>query len=194
MLKSVVAILTGLVLITGCGDMQTLSEAEQIERTIRQEVSRDVTGLNALIAAADATGYDGFAWSRGERIQVRQRQQGELTLLANAEAPEIIATAVAHKIPSFSVVRYQQGWLVVFRTYVSSHCQVVYGYAYRGSLADTPQCSTELFAEQANGQCQSPINDQWQVFKEWFFAQSLVDQGNPVCVKKVEQGWQALSE
>ena len=115
-LKSTVALLTVVLTITGCGEMQTLSEAEQIARTIRQEVSRDEKGLNALIAAADATGYDGFAWRRGERTQVRQRQQGELTLLADAEAPDIIATAVAHKIPSFSVVRYQQGWLVVFRT------------------------------------------------------------------------------
>ena len=179
-----------LVLLTACDKMQTLSEAEQIERTIRQEVSRDVKGLSALTTVAAATEYDGFAWRRGEKIQIRQRQNGELVLLEQAEAPDVIATAVEHRIPSFSLVRYQQGWLVVFRTYVSSHCQVVYAYAYRGSLPDTPQCTEDLFASQANGKCQSPINDQWQVFKEWFFAESLVAEGNPVCTAKAEQGWQ----
>lgn len=174
--------------------MQTLSEADQIERTIRQEVQRDVKGLTALITVADGTEYDGFAWRRGETIQVRQRQNGELTLLEQTEAPEIIATAVKHNIPSFSVVRHQQGWLVVFRTYVSSHCQVVYAYAYRGQLADTPQCNNDLYAEQANGQCQSPINDDWQVFKEWFFAETLVAAANPVCNEKVEQGWQTIAK
>lgn len=182
---------TGL-LLTACDNMQTLTEAQQIERTIRQEVSRDLKGLNALTAAADTTEYDGFAWRRGEKIQIRQRLNGELTLLEQAAAPEIIATAVGHRIPSFSLVRYQQGWLVVFRTYVSNHCQVVYAYAYRGELADTPQCTEELFASQANGQCQSPINDEWQVFKEWFFAESLVAEGNPVCEAKLQQGWQTL--
>ena len=177
-------------LLTACDKMKTLSEAEQIERTIRQEVSRDLTGLNALTTAATATEYDGFAWRRGEKIQIRQRQNGELVLLEQAEAPDVIATAVEHRIPSFSLVRYQQGWLVVFRTYVSSHCQVVYAYAYRGSLPDTPQCTEDLFASQANGKCQSPINDQWQVFKEWFFAESLVAEGNPVCAARAEQGWQ----
>ncbi|WP_290616840.1 MULTISPECIES: hypothetical protein [unclassified Arsukibacterium] len=170
--------------------MQTLTEAQQIERTIRQQVSRDLDGLNALTAAADTTEYDGFAWRRGEKIQIRQRVDGELALLEQAEAPEIIATAVEHQIPSFSLVRYQQGWLVVFRTYVSNHCQVVYAYAYRGKLPDTPQCTEEVFASQANGRCLSPINDEWQVFKEWFFAESLVAEGNPVCKAKLEQGWQ----
>lgn len=181
-------------LLIGCDSMQTLSEAEQTERTIRQEVKRDVKGLNALTTVAQATEFDGFAWRRGERIQIRQRQNGELVLLEQAEAPEIIAAAVKHKIPSFSLVRYQQGWLVVFRTYVSSHCQVVYAYAYRGKLADTPQCSNALYAGQANGQCQSPINDEWQVFKEWFFAESLVAEGNPLCVSKVAQGWQPIKQ
>jgi len=179
-----------ILLLSACDKMQTLSEAEQVERTIRQEVSRDVKGLNALTTVAAATEYDGFAWRRGERIQIRQRLDGELILLEQAEAPEIIAAAVKHRIPSFSLVRYQQGWLVVFRTYVSSHCQVVYGYAYRGELDNTPQCTEQLFASQANGQCQSPINDEWQVFKEWFFAESLVAEGNPVCADKVAQGWQ----
>ncbi|MDP4945063.1 MAG: hypothetical protein NWQ42_03960 [Alishewanella sp.] len=177
-------------LLVACDKMQTLSEAAQVERTIRQEVKRDVTGLTALTQAADETEYDGFAWRRGETIQIRQRQNGELTLLKDVQAPEIIATAVKHNIPSFSVVRYQQGWLVVFRTYVSSHCQVVYAYAYHGKLDNTPQCSDAVFAEQANGKCQSPINDEWQVFKEWFFAESLVAEGNPVCAAKVAQGWQ----
>jgi hypothetical protein len=188
------AMSTVVLLITGCGDMQPLTEAEQIERTIRQEVSRDIKGLTALTTAAEATTYDGFAWRRGERIQIRQRSEQGLTLLAQAEAPAIIAIAVAHNIPSFSVVRYQQGWLVVFHTYVSSQCQVVYAYAYRGNLADTQQCSNELFAGQANGKCQSPINAQWQVFKEWFFAESLLNEGNPVCVSKAAQGWQPLTE
>lgn len=182
---------TGL-LLTACDNMQTLTEAQQIERTIRQEVSRDLQGLNALTEAADTTEYDGFAWRRGEKIQIRQRMDGELTLLEQAEAPEIIAKAVEHRIPSFSLVRYQKGWLVVFRTYVSNHCQVVYAYAYRGQLPGTPQCTEEVFASKANGQCQSPINDEWQVFKEWFFAESLVAEGNPVCKAKLEQGWQTL--
>ncbi|KKO46102.1 hypothetical protein WG68_07020 [Arsukibacterium ikkense] len=180
-------------LVTACDNMQTLTEAEQIARTIRQEVSRDVKGLNALTTAAAATDYDGFAWRRGEKIQIRLRQNGELTLLAQAEAPEIIATAIKYNIPSFSLVRYQQGWLVVFRTYVSNHCQVVYAYAYRGQLANTPQCTEALFASEPNGQCQSPINDDWQVFKEWFFAESLLE-ANPVCQTKAEQGWQAIAE
>lgn len=81
---------------------------------------------------------------------------------------------MAHNIPSFSLVRYQQGWLVVFRTYVTAQCQVV--YAYRGELADTPQCSNALFSEQANGQCKSPINNEWQVSQEWFLAESLKEE------------------
>ncbi|MEE2023270.1 MULTISPECIES: hypothetical protein [Alkalimonas] len=172
-----------LLLMSACEPIQSLTEAEQVERTIRQEVRRDLRGLNALTDAADATVFDGFAWRRGERLQIRQRQEGELVLLEQAEAPEIIATAVAQNIPSFSVVRYQQGWLVVFTTYVSPQCQVVYAYAYRGALPDTPQCSNDIFGEQANGQCQSPINEQWQVFKEWFFAESLLEEGNPACVQ-----------
>ncbi len=180
-----------LLLLTSCDNMQTLTEAEQVARTIRQEVSRDLAGLNALTTAASATEYDGFAWRRGEKIQIRQRQNGELALLEQAEAPEIIAAAVKHNIPSFSLVRYQQGWLVVFRTYVSNHCQVVYAYAYRGKLPDTPQCTEQEFASIANGRCQSPINTEWQVFKEWFFAESLVAEGNPVCQTKAAEGWQA---
>ncbi len=190
MVRSMLVVAT-LVLLTACDKMQTLSEGEQIERTIRQEVKRDVKGLTALTSAANATEYDGFAWRRGEKIQVLQRQNGELTLLEQAEAPDIIATAVKHNIPSFSVVRHQQGWLVVFRTYVSSHCQVVYAYAYRGKLNNTSACSEELFASKSNGQCQSPINEEWQVFKEWIFAESLAGQGNPVCQAKLDQGWQA---
>lgn len=184
-------LLSLLLLLTACDNMQTLTEAEQIERTIRQEVSRDLTGLNALTTAAAATDYDGFAWRRGEKIQIRQRQNGELALLEQAEAPEIIAAAVKHRIPSFSLVRYQKGWLIVFRTYISNHCQVVYAYAYRGQLPDTPQCTEQAFASSANGRCQSPINTEWQVFKEWFFAESMVAAGNPVCTAKAEQGWQA---
>lgn len=179
--------ITGLMLLvpllTGCDSMQSLTEAEQVERTIQQEVRRDLRGLNALTDAAQATPYDGFAWRRGERLQVRQRQEQALLLLEQVEVPEIIATAVAQRIPSFSLVRYQQGWLVVFDTYVSPQCQVVYAYAYRGHLADTPLCSKDVFAEQANGRCQSPITEEWQVFKEWFFARSLLEEGNPACVQ-----------
>lgn len=181
-------------LLTSCDASQGLTEAEQIERTIRQEVSRDLRGLNALTDAAQTTSYDSFAWRIGETIQVRQRQGHDLTLLEDAQAPAVIAAAVEHKIPSFSIVRYQQGWLVVFRTYVTAQCQVVYAYAYRGQLADTAQCSDTLFTEQANGQCQSPINEQWQVFKEWFFADSLLVEGNPICQQKAELGWRSLEK
>lgn len=176
-------------LLIGCDNMQSLTKAEQVERTIQQEVRRDLRGLNALTEAAAATEYDGFAWRRGELLQIRQRQDGELMLLDQAEAPDIIATAVKQNIPSFSLVRYQQGWLVVFDTYVSPHCQVVYAYAFRGVLTATQPCSSDAFAEQASGQCQSKINDEWQVFKEWFFAESLVDEGNPVCIEYAAQGW-----
>ena len=180
--------------VAGCDQLKTLTEAEQIARSIQQEVKRNERGLDALIAAADNTTYDGFAWRRGERIQIRQRltegeQQGELQLLAEAEAPEIIATAVANNLPSFSIVRYQQGWLVVFNTYLTEHCQAVYAYAYRGQLPEVAPCSEERFAETANGQCQSPITANWQLFKEWFFAESLVAEGNPKCISKAEQGW-----
>ncbi|MCC5827128.1 hypothetical protein [Alkalimonas sp.] len=178
-----VGLMLSVVLITACDSMQSLTEAEQVERTIRQEVRRDLRGLNALTDAAEATPFDSFAWRRGERLQVRQRQEQELVLLEHAEAPEIIATAVAERIPSFSLVRYQQGWLVVFDTYVSPQCQVVYAYAYRGHLADTPLCTKDVFAEQANGRCKSPITDEWKVFKEWFFAESLLAEGNPACVE-----------
>lgn len=183
-------------LVAGCDQLKTLTEAEQIARSIQQEVKRNERGLDALIAAADNTAYDGFAWRRSERIQIRQRltegeQQGELQLLAEAEAPEIIATAVANNLPSFSIVRYQQGWLVVFNTYLTEHCQAVYAYAYRGQLPEVPPCSEERFAETANGQCQSSITADWQLFKEWFFAESLVAEGNPKCISKAEQGWQA---
>ncbi|MDP4535310.1 hypothetical protein Q3O60_03800 [Alkalimonas collagenimarina] len=180
-------VLLAFMVLTACEKMQSLTESEQVERTIRQEVRRDLRALNTLTDAADATEYDGFAWRRGERLQIRQRQDGELVLLEQAEAPEIIATAVAQKIPSFSLVRYQQGWLVVFTTYVNPQCQVVYAYAYRGVLADTPLCSSEVFTEQANGQCQSPIQDQWQVFKEWFFAESMLEEGNPACVQSAAE-------
>ena len=98
---------------------------------------------------------------------------------------------MANNLPSFSIVRYQQGWLVVFNTYLTEHCQAVYAYAYRGQLPEVPPCSDERFAETANGQCQSPITANWQLFKEWFFAESLVAEGNPKCISKAEQGWQA---
>jgi len=182
---------TTMMLVAAC-DMKGPTEAEQVERTIRQEVSRDLKGLNALTTLAQSTDYDGFAWRHGELIQIRQRQAQGLVLLEQAEAPEIIAAAVAHKIPSFSLVRYNQGWLVVFRTYVSQQCQVVYAYAYRGELPDTPLCTNALYAEQANGQCKSPINNEWQVFKEWFFAESMLQEGNPVCLSKAGQGWQTV--
>jgi len=179
-------------LLSGCSELKGPSNAEQVERTIRQEIQRNERGLNALTEVAQNTEYDGFAWRRGERIQVRQRNDQGMQLLEDAEAPAIIATAVEYNIPSFSIVRYQQGWLVVFRNYVSDHCQAVYAYAYRGTLSDTPQCSDELYAQAANGQCQSPINEQWVVFKEWFFAETLADEGNPVCLQKVAEGWQAV--
>ncbi|WP_449357078.1 hypothetical protein [Alishewanella longhuensis] len=60
--------------------------------------------------------------------------------------------------------------VVVFRNHVSQHSQAVYAYAYRGTLPDTPQCADTLFAEQANGQCQSAINSEWVVFKEWMLS------------------------
>lgn len=176
-----------------CDALKGPSPAEQVERTIRQEINANERGLNALTNVAQNTEYDGFAWRRGEQIQVRQRSEQGMTLLENAEAPAIIATAVEYNIPSFSIVRYQQGWLVVFRNYVSDHCQAVYAYAYRGTLHDTPQCSDALYAQNANGQCQSPINAQWVIFKEWFFAETLADEGNPVCLQKAAEGWQAVS-
>ena len=180
--------------LTACDALKGPSTAEQIERTIRQEVNANQRGLDALIRAADATPYDGFAWRRGEPLQIRQRDaKGIMNLLETATAPEIIATAVEFNVPSFSIVRYQQGWLVVFRNYLSEHCQAVYAYAYRGTLADTPLCTAEQYAEQANGQCQLPINADWLVFKEWFFAETLADEGNPVCQQKAAQGWQATA-
>lgn len=181
--------LSACLFLSSCGKLQPLTEAEQTTRHITREVKRNETGLSALIAVADATPYDGFAWRRGERLQIRQRNNDDLQLLEQAEAPEIIATAVKHNVPSFSIVRYQQGWLVVFDTYLSEHCQAVYAYAYRGQLPGVAQCDAERFASQANGQCQQNINADWQVFKEWFFAESLVAEGNPVCKSKVAAGW-----
>lgn len=176
-----------------CDALKGPSPAEQVERTIRQEVNANQRGLEALIQVAEPTVYDGFAWRRGEPLQIRQRTAEGMTLLEDASAPEIIATAVEFNVPSFSLVRYQQGWLVVFRNYVSQHCQAVYAYAYRGTLPDTPQCADTLFAEQANGQCQSAINSEWVVFKEWFFAETLADDGNPICQQKAAEGWQAVA-
>lgn len=176
-----------------CDALKGPSPAEQVDRTIRQEINANQRGLNALIEIAQDTEYDGFAWRRGEQIQVRRRSEQGMTLLENIEAPAIIAAAVEYNVPSFSIVRYQQGWLVVFRNYVSEHCQAVYAYAYRGVLNDTPQCAEALYAQSANGQCQSPINEQWVVFKEWFFAETLADEGNPVCLQKAAEGWQAVS-
>lgn len=184
-------LLVALITLTGCDQLKGPTEAEQIERTIRQEIQRNQRGLNALTDVATTTTFDGFAWRRGELLQIRQRINGSMQLLTEVEAPAIIATAVEFNIPSFSIVRFKQGWLVVFRNYVSHHCQVVYAYAYRGSLPDTPQCNADLFEQDANGQCQSPINEQWVIFKEWFFAESLADQGNPVCLQKASEGWQA---
>lgn len=181
-------LLTSAVL-SSCGDMKAPTLSEQNERTIRQEVTRDNRGLLALTEAADKTKYDGFAWRRGEHIQIRQRKAHDLELLTDATAPEVIAAAVKYNIPSFSIVRYNQGWLVVFRNYLSEHCQAVYAYAYRGNLENTPQCSTEQFANNASGQCQSPIDENWVVFQEWFFAEALAAEGNPVCQQKAAQGW-----
>lgn len=182
-------------LFAGCDMRQTLTEGEQIERSIRQEVLRKTRALDALVAAADNTAYDSFAWRRGERIQIRQRQEnGQLLLLPEAEAPEVIATAVEHKTPSFSLVRYQQGWLVVFNTYVTAHCQVVYAYAYRGQLPEVSSCNEAFIASEANGQCQSPINADWQVFKEWFFAETLLTEGNPQCLKQAAAGWKPANQ
>lgn len=187
-LSSLLLIASGL---TGCDALKGPSTAEQVERTIRQEVKANQRGLTALIAKADATPYDGFAWRRGELLQIRQNSAEGMILLENTSVPEIISTAVEFNVPSFSIVRYQQGWLVVFRNYLSAHCQSVYAYAYNGSLPDVPQCTETLYAENANGQCQTPINAQWAVFKEWFFAENLADQGNPVCQKKAAAGWLA---
>lgn len=179
----------------GCDMRHTLTEGEQIERSIRQEVQRKSSALDALVTSAAETPYDSFAWRRGERIQIRQRQDdNQLVLLPEAEAPEVIATAVKHKIPSFSLVRYQEGWLVVFNTYVTAQCQVVYAYAFQGKLADVPTCNNTLLLSEANGQCQSPINENWQVFKEWFFAETLLTQGNPQCLKQAEMGWRPLGQ
>ena len=52
-------------------------------------------------------------------------------------------------------------------------------------------CTLEFVAEQPNGQCYSPIEGQWSVFKEWFFAEAFVDAGNPVCNEKADLGWRA---
>lgn len=180
--------------LTSCDKLKGPTEAEQIERTIRQEVQRNQRGLNALTEVATTTPFDGFAWRRGELLQIRQRVNGTMQLLSDVEVPAIIATAVEFNVPSFSIVRYQEGWLVVFRNYVSEHCQAVYAYAYRGNLPETPQCHADRFANEANGQCQSPINTEWVIFKEWFFAESLAEQGNPVCVKKANDGWQAEAQ
>lgn len=192
--KWLMAGVSAVALLTGCSEVQPLSEAEQVERIIQQEIARNERGLNALTDAAEVTDYDGFAWRRGERIQVRNHTDNGMQLVEDAEAPTIIAAAVDYNIPSFSIVRYADGWLVVFRNYLNDHCQAVYAYAYRGDLKDTPQCAEDVFAENANGQCQSPINTEWVVFKEWFFAEALADQGNPVCVEKAAQGWQAGRE
>lgn len=176
-----------------CDALKGPSPAEQVERTIRLEVSANQRGLDALIAVAEPTAYDGFAWRRGELLQIHQRTDEGMKLLEETSVPEIIATAVEFNVPSFSLVRYEQGWLVVFRNYLNAHCQAVYAYAYRGTLPDTPQCADELYGQSANGQCQSPINAQWVVFKEWFFAETLADEGNPVCQQKAAEGWQAVA-
>ncbi|KKO45538.1 hypothetical protein VT06_17150, partial [Arsukibacterium sp. MJ3] len=107
------------VLPTGCSEVQPLSEAEQVERIIQQEIARNERGLNALTDAAETTAYDGFAWRRGERIQVRNHTDNGMQLVEDAEAPTIIAAAVDYNIPSFSIVRYADGWLVVFRNYLN---------------------------------------------------------------------------
>ncbi|WP_189481049.1 hypothetical protein [Alishewanella tabrizica] len=193
MRKIILGCCSGLLLssLMGCDAFKGLSESEQIERTIRQEIQRNEQGLTALIAIANNTDFDGFAWRRGEPLQVRKRTAEGLALLTDVTVPEIITSAVANNVPSFSLVRYQQGWLVVFRNYLSPHCQAVYAYAYQGVLTDTPQCDEQLFAAQANGQCQAPINAQWVIFKEWFFAETLADEGNPVCQQKAAAGWEA---
>ncbi len=188
------SLLLAIMVLPACDAFKGPTEAEQIERTIRQEVNANKRGLAALMQVAATTPYDGFAWRRGEPLQIRQRTDQGMILLEDATVPEIISTAVEFNVPSFSIVRYQQGWLVVFRYYLTEHCQAVYAYAYHGVLPETPQCSADLFAEQANGQCQTPINAEWQVFKEWFFAQSLADEGNPVCQEKAAAGWQAVAK
>lgn len=189
MKKCFVLVLSTVLWLAGCSEIQPLSEAEQVERLIEQEIARNERGLNALTAAAEVTAYDGFAWRRGERIQIRNHSDTGMQLVEDAEAPTIIAAAVEYNIPSFSIVRYEGGWLVVFRNYLSDYCQAVYAYAYRGELPNTPLCSSEQFATNANGSCQRPINSEWAVFKEWFFAEALVAEGNPVCVQQAEQGW-----
>jgi len=188
-LSVLVSVLFSCTLLSSCEEIKAPTLSEQNERTIRQEVKQNTKGLQALTAVGDTTEYDGFAWRRGEHIQIRQRKAHDLELLTDATAPEIIATAVKYNIPSFSIVRYNQGWLVVFRNYLSEHCQAVYAYAYNGSLDNTPQCSAEQFANNANGQCQSPIDENWVVFQEWFFAEALASEGNPVCQQKAAQGW-----
>lgn len=181
------------IILPGCDAFKGPSTEEQIDRTIRQEVRVHQRGLTALIDVAEQTTYDGFAWRRGEPLQIRQRTDEGMQLLEQTDAPEIIAAAVEFNVPSFSIVRYQQGWLVVFRHYLSEHCQAVYAYAYRGTLPETPICTEALYAQQANGRCQTPINAQWLIFKEWFFAETLADEGNPRCQQKVAAGWQAVA-
>lgn len=185
----------GLALLTlvlsACGGQAPLTESEQVTRYIEQEVKRNQRGLANLIAAAEETEFDSLTWRHGERIQLRVREDGRFRLVEDGEAGGVVAAAVENNVPSFSIVRHGDNWLVVFRNYFSDHCQAVYAYAMLGDTGDLPLCSPEGFAEHANGRCHTPIDQQWAVFKEWFFAEALVDEGNPVCVDKAANGWQA---
>ena len=92
----------------------TLTEAEQVTRYIEQEVKRNSRGLNALVAAAEETEFDSLTWRHGERIQLRVREAGEFRTVEDGDAGGVIAAAVANNVPSFSIVRYEDNWLVVF--------------------------------------------------------------------------------
>ncbi|RUO21498.1 hypothetical protein [Aliidiomarina haloalkalitolerans] len=177
--------------LSACGGQPPLTEAEQVTRYIEQEVKRNSRGLNALVAAAEETEFDSLTWRHGERIQLRVREAGEFRTVEDGDAGGVIAAAVANNVPSFSIVRYEDNWLVVFRNYLSDHCQAVYAYAMFGPTDNLDLCTLEFVAEQPNGQCYSPIEGQWSVFKEWFFAEAFVDAGNPVCNEKADLGWRA---
>lgn len=189
-MKYIVLGLVMVFMLAGCSERMALTEAEQVTRYIEQEVKRNQRGLSNLIAAAEETEFDSLTWRHGERIQLRVRENGSFRLVEDGEAGGVVSAAVANNVPSFSIVRHQDNWLVVFRNYLSDHCQAVYAYAMYGARGDTRACEPEAFAEHANGRCVTPIDEQWSVFKEWFFAEALVEQGNPVCIAKEQAGWQ----
>lgn len=190
-MKKVLGLALLTLVLSACGGQTPLTEADQVTRYIEQEVKRNSRGLNALIAAAEETEFDSLTWRHGERIQLRVREEGEFRVVEDGDAGGVIAAAVANNVPSFSVVRYEDNWLVVFRNYLSEHCQAVYAYAMSGPTDDLTRCTADVFAEQPNGQCYTPIDGQWSVFKEWFFAEAFVDAGNPVCIEKADMGWRA---